>query len=408
MRKHKSDRIIGVMTLALLVVGLIVIYAIGPMRVNFMNAAYGSELSPNYFFVHQIVNVAVSVVAFVVAFKVPYEKTRKWAKVILLIGIGLSLMLFIAGKAGSGIARCELGACRWINLGGLASIQPAEILKLGLVLYLAQLAAERKKEGKLNTSDFWLPTAVVSAVSLLFVIVLQKDLGTGVVMVAIILAIIFASGVELKRFLIVLGAIGVVGVLAIATSAHRMERVATFLSGEGSDSYHIENALIAIGTGGLTGVGVGNSVQATGYLPESINDSVFAVMGETFGFVGLAAVVTVFVVLLMRILRVGELGQDDEQKLVAVGVFAWVAVQMAVNIMAMTGLIPLTGITLPLLSYGGTSMMFVTIGLGLTLQLSCYTRREEEVNRRKFSNGHLRGGRLSSAQTGKTQTRRRR
>ena len=185
------------------------------------------------------------------------------------------------------------------------------------------------------------------------------------------------------------------GVLAIVVSPHRVERVKTFFNGEDADSYHIENAMIAIGTGGLTGVGVGNSVQATGYLPESINDSVFAVMGETFGFLGLMLVVVVFMVMLMRILRVAELGANEEQRLVAVGVFSWIAVQMAVNIMAMTGLIPLTGITLPLLSYGGTSMMFVTIAIGLVVQLSCYTRREKELKQVKFSNGHLRRRRLN-------------
>ena len=394
-RKHKSDRIISFMTFLLLLVGLIVIYAIGPMRVNFMNAAYGSELGQNYFFVHQLVNVAISTAAFVFAFKFPYEKTRKYGKWVLVVGFLLCAVLYVAAKAGSGIARCELGACRWINLGGFGSIQPAEIIKLGMVLYLSQLAAERKREGKLETSDFWLPLGVVSVLALGFVVVLQKDLGTGIVIVAIIFSMVFMSGVSMGKIVGVGAALLVAGVLAVTTSAHRMERVMTFINGEGSDNYHIENALIAIGTGGLAGVGIGNSVQATGYLPESINDSVFAVMGETFGFLGLMGIVMAFMVLLMRILRVAEYGADDEQRLVAIGVFAWVGVQMAVNVMAMTGLIPLTGITLPLLSYGGTSMMFAALGLGLVAQLSCYTRREKELKQKKYSNEHLRKGRLN-------------
>ena len=394
MRKHRADFLIALLTFGLLGAGLIVIYAIGPMRVNFMNAAYGSDLSQNYFFVHQLVNVVLSGVAFLVMYKMPYEKVGKWGRVVLWIGMAACAILFIAAKAGSGLARCELGACRWINLGGLGSIQPAEILKLGLILYLARLAAERKKAGKLEKSDFWIPVGVVSVICLGFVVVLQKDLGSGVVIVAIILAMIFASGVKMGKVMLIIAAILVAGVGAIATSEHRMERVMTFMNGEGSDNYHIENALIAIGTGGLMGVGVGNSVQATGYLPESINDSVFAVMGETFGFLGLSLVVVVFVVLLMRVAKVAERGENDEHKLIAVGVFAWVGVQMAVNIMAMTGLIPLTGITLPLLSYGGTSMLFVATGLGLVFQLSCYTRREKEIMQKKFSNGHLKKGRL--------------
>ena len=394
MRKHKSDRLISLMTFILLITGLIVIYAIGPMRVNFMKAAYGAELGQNYFFVHQLLNVAISIVAFVFAFKYPYERVKKYGKWVLILGFLLCAGLWILAKAGSGLAKCERGACRWINLGGFGSIQPAEIIKLGLVLYLAPLAAERRREGKIDSSDFWIPAGVMSLISLFFVIVLQKDLGTGAVIIAIILGIIFASGVELKKFLGVVGMIGLLGVLSIVTSPHRMERVKTFMSEGGSDSYHIENALIAIGTGGFAGVGVGNSVQATGYLPESINDSVFAVMGETFGFLGLGLVVVVFVVLLARILRVGEYGQDEEERLVAVGVFSWVGMQMAVNIMAMTGLIPLTGITLPLLSYGGTSMMFIAVSLGLVAQLSCYTRREKDLKQEKYTNGHLSERRL--------------
>ncbi|MBR2695467.1 FtsW/RodA/SpoVE family cell cycle protein [Candidatus Saccharibacteria bacterium] len=394
MRKHRGDRVIAIMTFVLLMAGLIIIYAIGPMRANFLNAAYGGNISESHFFTRQLVNVLLSIVAFVVAFKVPYEKIRKYGKWVLVLGLVLSAGLWVLAKAGSGLAKCELGACRWINIGSFGSLQPAEFLKLGLVLYLSQLAASRKAEGKLNKSDFWLPAGVFSLLSLFFVVVVQKDLGTGVVLIAIILATIFASGVELKRFALVCAGILVAAVFVTVTSPHRVERVRTFLNGEGADTYHIENAMMAIGTGGLTGVGVGNSVQATGYLPESINDSVFAIMGETFGFLGLTMVVALFVVMLMRVLKVAELGADEEKRLVAVGVFAWIAVQMAVNIMAMTGLIPLTGITLPLLSYGGTSMMFVTVALGLVTQLSCYTKRERELKQVKFSNSHLKKGRL--------------
>lgn len=396
MRRHRGDRIIVAMTLALLLAGLIIIYAIGPMRANFLNATYGGNISENHFFIRQLINVVLSIVAFIVAYKLPYEKFKKFGKWIFLAGVVLSVGLWALAQTGSSLAKCELGACRWINIGSFGSIQPAEFLKLGLLLYLAQLISSRKAEGTLNKSDFWLPAGVASAIALALVVVVQKDLGTGVVIIAIILATIFAGGVEMKKFALVLGAILIAGVGVIVTSPHRMERVKTFFNGDDADSYHIENAMIAIGTGGLTGVGVGNSVQATGYLPESINDSVFAVMGETFGFIGLAAVVGVFVVLLTRILRVAELGADDEQRLIATGVFAWIAVQMAVNVMAMTGLIPLTGITLPLLSYGGTSMMFVTIALGLVFQLSCYTRREKEINQKKYSNSHLKRGRLKT------------
>lgn len=376
MRKHKSDRAIGVLTIVLLGLGLIVIYAIGPMRANVMNATYGTNYSDNYFFVRQLINVILSLVVIVVAFKLPYAMVRKMGKAVLVLGLVLCAGLMVLSWTGSSMAKCELGACRWYNISSL-SFQPAEILKLGLVLYLAGLIAERKKQGKLESfADFWMPFGIVSALSLGFVVVIQKDLGTGVSMIAIIMAMLFMSGVKLRYFAAAMMVVGVCGVLAIVTSPHRVERLLTFNDAESSDSYHIENAMIAIGSGGLLGVGPGNSVQATGYLPESINDSVFAVMGETFGFVGLVAVVVCFTVLLLRLLRTARFLHDDEQSLVVVGIFAWAAAHVVVNIASMTGLLPLTGITLPLLSYGGTSMLFTAAALGLALQLSCYTSRE--------------------------------
>ena len=363
---------------------MIVIYAIGPMRANVMNATYGTDYSENYFFLRQLMNVILALAVFVAAFKVPYQWVRKWGKLILGLGLVACVGLMILSWMHSPLASCELGACRWIKVGSGMSIQPAEIVKFGLVLYLAELMAMRKKEGKLTSwSDFWLPFIIVCGLSLGFVVVIQKDLGTGVSIMAIIVAMLFMSGIPLQYFGMALGVIGACGVLAIVSSPHRIERLMTFQSEDSSDSYHIENAMIAIGTGGLFGVGIGNSVQATGYLPESINDSVFAVMGETFGFVGLVALVVCFAVLLLRLLRTANYLHDTQESLVVVGIFAWATAHVVVNISAMTGLLPLTGITLPLLSYGGTSMLFMAAALGLVLQLSCYTnrepRKEEEV-----------------------------
>ncbi len=374
MRKHKSDRIIGTLTVILLAVGLIVIYAIGPMRANVMNSVYGSNVGENDFFLQQLKNVILSLVVIVLAFKIPYSFIRKYAKLVMFGGLALCILLAILAAAGSSLAKCELGACRWYQFGGF-SLQPAEILKLGLVLYLAQLMAERKKEGKLESSDFWVPFGIVSVLSLGLVVVVQKDLGTGIAIAAIILAMLFMSGVKMRYFLMTLGVCLVAGVASIVVSPHRMERLMTFSSEGSSDSYHIENAMIAIGTGGLFGVGIGNSVQATGYLPESINDSVFAIMGETFGFVGLVLVVGCFTALLMRLLKTANMLENTEESLVVVGVFAWATAHVVVNIASMTGLLPLTGITLPLLSYGGTSMLFTAMALGIVLQLSCYTER---------------------------------
>lgn len=403
-RKHKSDLIILFTTLGLMGLGLIVIYAIGPMRANVLNATYGTSYGAYDFFIGQLRSVGLSLVAFFLAFKViPYKYLKKFAKPIMILALLLSIALWVLSMAHSSLVKCELGECRWFNLGPV-SFQPAEVLKLALVIYLADFLARKKEEGTVGQlKEFWLPLIVVCGASLGLVVVTQGDLGTGVALISIIFGTLLMSGLSSKQYLIMLAVVLVVAVGAVATSSHRMQRVeawyATLTGAESSDStYHIENAMLAIGTGGLFGVGIGNSVQATGYLPESINDSVFAIMGETFGFFGLFLILAVFGAMLLRMLKVaGATGPNDE-RIFVIGVFSWTLAQVAVNIMAMTSLVPVTGITLPLLSYGGTSMLFIAFAIGTTLQISCYTSREDikEQDESVSSRRRLRGTHHSS------------
>lgn len=402
MRRHKSDLIILFATLGLMALGLIVIYAIGPMRANVLNNTYGTDYDSNYFFLGQLRSVAISLAAFFLSFKIiPYKYIKKFAKPIMILALVLSGLLWVLALSGSSLAKCELGECRWFNLGFM-SFQPAEFLKLALVIYLADFLARKKEEetvGKIR--EFWLPLALVAGASLFFVVIAQGDLGTGVAIMAIIFGTLLVAGVPAKQYLVMLVIILVIAVGAVATSSHRMERINAWLDtiqgAEVTDStYHIENAMLAIGTGGFFGVGIGNSVQATGYLPESINDSVFAIMGETFGFVGLFLIIAVFGALLIRMLRVADHTAPLDQRILVIGVFSWTLAQFAVNIMAMTGLVPVTGITLPLLSYGGTSMLFIAFALGLVLQISCYTSREGINHEDISSRGRLGGSHYSS------------
>ena len=385
-RKHKSDLVILFSTLGLMAVGLIIIYAIGPMRANVLNSTYGSDYGANDFFFGQLRSVALSLVAFFLAFKViPYKYIKKYSKPIMILAIFLSGLLWILAMSGSSLAKCELGECRWYNLGPV-SFQPAEFLKLALVVYLADFLSRKKEEGTIGKfQEFWLPLLIVCGISLFLVVIAQGDLGTGVALISIIFGTLLIAGVPAKQYLIMLALVLVVAVGAVATSSHRKERVdawlATLSGSESTDStYHIENAMLAIGTGGFFGVGIGNSVQATGYLPESINDSVFAIMGETFGFVGLFVIIAIFGVMLIHMLKVADTAPSQEERIMVVGVFSWTLAQVVVNIMAMTSLVPVTGITLPLLSYGGTSMVFIAFAIGLVCQVSCYTSREVKKN----------------------------
>ncbi|MBP5647913.1 cell division protein FtsW [Candidatus Saccharibacteria bacterium] len=401
-RKHKSDLVILFATLGLMALGLIIIYAIGPMRANVLNNTYGTDYPSSYFFLGQLRAVGLSLIAFFAAFKwIPYQYIKKYAKPIMIIALILSGLLWFLSMIGSSLAKCELGECRWYQLGPI-SFQPAEFLKLAMVIYLGDFLSRKREEGCIGKwREFWVPLLIVCGVSLFLVVIAQGDLGTGVALISIIFGMLLIAGVPAKQYLFMVALVLIVAVGAVATSSHRMERVnawiTTLSGGESSDStYHVENAMLAIGTGGLAGVGIGNSVQATGYLPESINDSVFAIMGETFGFIGLFLILVVFAAILVRMLKVAEGTKDTEGRLVVVGIFAWTLAQVTVNIMAMTSLVPVTGITLPLLSYGGTSMVFIAFALGLVLQLSCYTSREVITNENISSGGRLGGAHHTS------------
>ena len=401
-RKHKSDLVILFATLGLMALGLIIIYAIGPMRANVLNSTYGTDYGTHDFFIGQLRSVIISVIAFFLAFKViPYKYINRFAKPLMILALILSALLWVLAMSGSSLAKCELGECRWYNLGPV-SFQPAEFLKLALVIYLADFLARKKEEGKIGDwQEFWLPLLVVCGASLFLVVIAQGDLGTGVALISIIFGMLLVSGIPARQYLIMLALVLAVAVGAVATSSHRMERVNAWLDTlqgtEVTDStYHIENAMLAIGIGGMTGVGIGNSIQATGYLPESINDSVFAIMGETFGFVGLFLILLVFVAMLLRMLKVADHTAEPESRLLVIGVFSWTLAQVVVNIMAMTSLVPVTGITLPLLSYGGTSMLFLAYAIGMVCQISCYTSREVIKNEDISSRGRLGGAHHAS------------
>ena len=407
-RRHRPMYQIALYMGLLLMLGLVVMYALGPQRANVLNYAYGTHYDSNFFFNKQLASVVIAIAAFAVCALLPLKWVNKYAKQIFLTGLILCLLLVVMGAIlHLPIAKDTNGAYRWFYLGQLGSLQPSELLKYGVLVFLAGFLSKRVKQEKINDmQETLVPVAVLAGISLIVVVFLQKDLGTGMSLVAIIMAMLVVSGMDGKIIAKVLGAVLILGVLMIAMSPHRIERVVTFLQGDSrraasqdDGDYHIQQARIAIGSGGLLGLGIGKSVQATGYLPEAINDSIFAVMGETFGFLGLMAILALFTALLLSILRVSARLPDMRLRLAAAGVFGWVASHVVMNIAAMTGVAPLTGIPLPLLSYGGTSMMFIAAALGLVFQISRYTSHKplEEGSDGKNLSGRRRFGRTRYA-----------
>ena len=369
-------------TTILVVVGLIIIFAIGPQRANVLNESFGSNLSGMYFIVKQAMSVLIAVVSFFIfAFVFKVDTLLKYRRAILLAGIIACALLFFLGNVVhvSSVTQCALGACRWFVLPGLGTFQPAELLKFGMLIFLGGFLAARMRMGLINhTEKTIIPVLALLALAALFVIAFQKDMGTGIALFSIVAAMLVASGVKKEVGLVLLALAVAGGMLLIITAPHRIDRVMTFFKGDEASvddpsGYHIAHAKIAIGSGGLMGVGIGNSVQAAGYLPEAINDSVFAILGETFGFVGLVFILVMFYLLLIRILGLIDRLEKPEYKLVVAGVFGWISSHVIINVAAMTGLMPLTGITLPFLSFGGTSMLFIAAALGVVFQISRYT-----------------------------------
>ncbi|MEI6228909.1 MAG: FtsW/RodA/SpoVE family cell cycle protein [Candidatus Saccharibacteria bacterium] len=395
-RKHRPDYLLVLYMGLLMMLGLIIIYAIGPQRANVLNNAYGSNYNDIYFFSKQAASLAIAIAAFVFMSLTPFIVIAKRARGLVLLALGACLLLAVAGWTGIGIAKESLGATRWFEFGSLGGFQPSELLKFAILIFGAMFLGNKIRQGKLN--DIWgtlAPLGVIYAISMIFIVIIQKDLGTGIALTGIIATMLFIGKISVRRGLVIFGILATLGIATILAAPHRVERIMTFFQGDSSasstsddENYHIEHAKLAIGSGGLFGVGVGNSVQATGYLPEAINDSVFAIMGEVFGFVGLVLILALFVALLMRLLKIIDHLADVRLKLLVAGVFGWLGSHVILNVASMTGIVPLTGITLPLLSFGGTSMAFIAAALGLTFQLSRYTVHPssiKEVNNEDFS-----------------------
>lgn len=394
-RRHHPDYQIVLFMGLLMLLGLIVMYAIGPQRANLLNGGTpDGPYSSTYFFMKQGLSLIIALVGFTAMAMIPLDILRRHAKHLLYIAFGACLLLFVAGNIfhAHAIAQCTLGACRWFYLGPLGSFQPAELLKFAIMIFLSGFLARRIQQGLINDLNKTLiPVAALYLLAMMFVVVLERDMGTGITLTCIVASIFVIGGVSRRITLWAVGGLLVLGLLLIVIAPHRMSRITTFIAGDGTsgqitnENYQVANAKIALGSGGVFGRGIGNSVQASGYLPEAINDSVFAIIGEIFGFIGVVIVIGLFTLLLMRLLRIGNHMPNVWMQLMVGGVFGWLASHVIINIAAMIGVFPLTGITLPMLSFGGTSMIFIALSLGIAFQLSRYTTHGDSNNNERLA-----------------------
>lgn len=364
-RKHKPDYWILILSIALLSIGVVVVYAISPA----LSAA--NHVTSNYYVSKQLIAIALSAVAFIITFKVPIEWWRLAYKPLLVIaGIATLLALIIPVDP-------AYPAHRWVRLGGF-SFQSVELVKFAVMVWLAGFLAARIKQGTIANANITLKPIIIAILAIgVAVTGVQSDLGSMGVLIAMMAAMAYVAGLPLKRILMFSGIILIGLVLAISAFPYRRERLVAFMHPEANcqdAGYQACQALIAVGSGGVVGLGLGSSVQAYGYLPEAANDSIFAIYAEKFGFLGSSLLLVILMALFSRLKNVIERTNDDFSRLIVVGVLAWLSTQAIINIGAMIGLLPLKGITLPFISYGGTSVVFVAAAVGLVYQISQHTK----------------------------------
>lgn len=361
-RKHRPDYALLVIMGLLLVIGAVVVYAIGPGLTS------SNNLPENFYSNKQLLAILLGIVGFTTAANIPIGSWKRLQPFIFAFAAIVAIAVRFVGDEVN-------GAHRWIYVGGL-SFQAAELIKLALVLWLADFLSGRRLQQRISESSTLQVLGGVLGVTMIVVVGLQGDFGSAAVMAAMIGGTAYIAGLPMKKLGLVVAVIVLLGTIAVVSTPYRRQRVATFFSPTADcqdEGYQACQALITIGSGGLFGKGLGRSVQAYGYLPEPANDSIFAIVAEKFGFVGAGTVVVLFGLLFRRIARIARATETDYMRLLVSAVLIWLSVQMIINVGAMIGLLPLKGITLPFVSYGGTSIIFVMVAMGIVFQISRYT-----------------------------------
>jgi len=363
-RRHRPDYWLLILTIALAAVGVIVVYSISP-ALQVEKGVNGGQ-----YVLRQLVAIGIGIGIFVGAAAVPMDRWRQWNRP-LLIAAALATLLALALPV-----NVLYPAHRWIRVAGF-SFQSVELLKFAGIMWLATFLSWRMKNGLIaNMKKTLQPLFFVFVGVGVIVAGLQSDLGSFGVIVAIMVVMSFVAGLPMKRVVLFGGIILVALILAVVSTPYRQQRLTAFLHPESdclTTGYQACQALIAVGSGGMIGLGLGRSVQAYGYLPEAENDSIFAIYAEKFGFIGVTVLLGLFIALFTRIKKVAERAPDNFSRLIVMGILVWLSAQTVINIGAMIGLLPLKGITLPLVSYGGSSVLMVMAALGVVFHVSRYT-----------------------------------
>lgn len=325
----------------------------------------------NYYYVFKQILYSVIGVACMIGFSsIDYRSWRKISFPLMLVTLLLLIMVFLPV-----VGREAKGAHRWVYIP--FSIQPSEIAKITFTIYLASWLESREKFlNKIEAS--LIPFALIlGVVSLL--IINQPDLGTLTVILSTAVILFFTAGAPRWQIFSFLGLMAGAFVLFITTASYRLSRFLTFLNPQSESlgrSYHVNQLFLAVGAGGFWGLGFGNSLQKLKYLPEPHTDSIFAIVCEELGFLRASVVILAFIYFFARAMKIAKGAPDTFGRLLAVGIASSLVIQAFINLAAVLGLVPLTGITLPFISYGGTSLVISFIQVGILLSISRYSTNE--------------------------------
>jgi len=361
------------------VVGLLVVYsasfAIGHLE-------YGDT---NYFIARQAAFALVGLVLLWVLMRFDYHTLRPLSIGLMAIALASLLAVLLPG-----VGVEQNGARRWLALGPLPPIQPSEFAKLSIIVYISAWLASRSHSDDIKR--FWagfLPFVLMVGLVASLVVV-EPDMGTTIIIVLTTCTLFFVAGAPSRHLLLLIIGAGLISWAIIFLANYRLDRILTFISPgtdpEGS-GFQIRQLLIALGSGGPAGLGWGASRQKFFYVPGSHTDGVFAIIGEELGFIGAVAIIALFAFFIYRGIRTSLNAPDPFGAYLAVGIVSWIAYQTLINIGGITRSIPLTGVPLPFVSYGGSSLMAVLAGVGVLLSVSRYGRDrsylEREMIRRK-------------------------
>jgi cell division protein FtsW len=320
-------------------------------------------------FFHEVLWMAVGLMAFVVTMRVPYTSYRKLSRPLLVVTFLLVLVVLVPG-----IGVHASGSSRWIGYGQFR-LQPSELMKLALVLFGADLAVRRSESGA-GYRTLIGPLLIVTACAV-GLVMLQPDMGTALVLVCVALALLFASGVPMGPVMKVLGGALVLAVLAGLASPYRRDRLFSFINPGGhasSTGYQVQQSLIGLGSGHLFGLGLGAGRQKWGLLPNAHTDFIFSVIGQELGLIGTLIVLALLATLAFVGLRAATRAPDLFGGLVAVGLVAFFAGESVINVGAAIGVLPVTGIPLPFISYGGSSLVITLAAAGILVNVARHER----------------------------------